>query len=452
MKRRVFETLLFTVIFAVSVECSGSRDGWEDLFNGKNLKGWVQRGGNAEYKAEDRVITGISNPQSSSFLCTEKEYGDFILELELKADHTVNSGIQIRSHSLPEYKNGIVFGYQVEIDPSPRGWSGGIYDEARAGWLYPVTPNNPEAVTAFKNNEWNHYRIEAIGNNIKTWVNGIPVADLLVDLDASGFIALQIHGIKPGSEAAGKTVQWRNIRIMTVRPETRRKTDTPPVRQVNAIPNTLTEQEKSEGWILLFDGATANGWRKAGQETFPETGWIVNNGILEVMPGNEKGAGGDIITVEQFDNFDLVFDFQLTEGANSGLKYYVTENLYAPGTLGLEYQLLDDVKHPDAKMGKDGNRTLSSLYDLIPAGSKRFNGINQWNTGRVLADHNHVEHWLNGFKVLEYERGGEAYRKAVAESKFARMKDFGEAPKGHILLQDHHDRAYFRNIKIKKLN
>ncbi|MDR1667058.1 MAG: DUF1080 domain-containing protein [Bacteroidales bacterium] len=443
--------ILYAAIIALSVGCAGNRDGWEALFNGKDLKGWVQRGGDAEYKVEDHAITGISNPQASSFLCTEREYGDFILELELKADNTINSGIQIRSHSLPEYKSGRVFGYQVEIDPSSRGWSGGIYDEARTGWLYPVTPNNPEAITAFKNGDWNHYRIEAIGDNIKTWVNGIPVADLRVNLDASGFIALQIHGIKPESEAAGKAVQWRNIRILTTQPETQRKTDTPPVKQVNVIPNTLTEQEKAEGWALLFDGTTTNGWRKAGQESFPEKGWFVNDGVLEVMSGNEKGTGGDIVTVEQFDNFDLTFDFKLTEGANSGVKYYVTENQYAPGTLGLEYQLLDDAKHPDAQMGNDKSRTLSSLYDLLPAGSKRFNGIGQWNTGRVLADRNHVEHWLNGFKVLEYERGGEAYRKAVTKSKFSQMKNFGEATQGHILLQDHQDHVYFRNIKIKKL-
>jgi hypothetical protein len=131
------------------------------------------------------------------------------------------------------------------------------------------------------------------------------------------------------------------------------------------------------------------------------------------------------------------------------VKYYVTENGYDRGALGPEYQVLDDAEHPDAKMGKDGNRTLSSLYDVIPAGPKRFNGINQWNTGKVIADHNHVEHWLNGFKVVEYERGSEAYRQAIAESKFSKMKNFGEAPQGHILLQDHGNRVFFRSIKIK---
>ncbi|MDR1171804.1 MAG: DUF1080 domain-containing protein, partial [Bacteroidales bacterium] len=353
----------------------------------------------------------------------------------------------------PEFKDGRVHGYQVEIDPSKRGWSGGIYDEARTGWLYPVTPYNPAAVTSFKNNDWNQYRVEALGNNIKTWVNGIPAADLLVDLDASGFIALQVHGInvktKPWTE--GTTVRWRNIRIMTENLEANRKTDTPPVYQVNVIPNTLSDREKAEGWTLLFDGKTTSGWRGALKDAMPDHGWVVTNGVLEVLPKAEGGGGGDIVSVDRFSNFDLVFDFKLSEGANSGVKYYVTENVYDKGALGLEYQALDDVKHPDAKMGRDGNRTLSSLYDLMPATGKRFNGIGQWNTGRVVAKDNHIEHWLNNIKVLEYERGSAEFKKMVSESKYGKMKNFGEAPEGHILLQDHNDRVWFRNIKIKKL-
>ncbi|MDR2039156.1 MAG: DUF1080 domain-containing protein [Bacteroidales bacterium] len=433
---------------------SGKKEKWVKLFNGKDLSGWVQRNGNAEYQVKNKQIIGISRPNTpNSFLCTEKEYGDFILELELKVDTALNSGIQIRSHSRTDQPNGRVYGYQIEIDPSKRGWSGGIYDEARTGWLYPVTPHNPAGSKAFKNNAWNHYRIEAIGNNIKTWVNGVPVADLLVDLDESGFIALQVHSInvknKPWTD--GTTVCWRNIRIMTENLEANRKKDTPSIKQINVIPNSLSEQEKSEGWMLLFDGKTTNGWRGAMKKDFPTRGWVVKDGILEVLPKNEGGGGGDIVTVEQFDNFDLMFDFKISKGANSGVKYYVTENGYGKGTLGLEYQVLDDKEHPDAKNGRDGNRTLASLYDMMTAKGKRFNGVNQWNTGRIIAKDNHVEHWLNGIKVLEYDRGSEAYRKMVQESKYKDMKDFGGAAKGHILIQDHNDRVWYRNIKIKKL-
>jgi len=206
-----------------------------------------------------------------------------------------------------------------------------------------------------------------------------------------------------------------------------------------------------EGWILLFDGKTTEGWRGAMKETMPENGWIVNDGVLETLPKNEGGSGGDILTIEKFSNFELVFDFKIPEGANSGVKYYVTENVYDKGALGLEYQILDDVKHPDAKMGINGNRTLASLYDIMPAKDKYFNGIDQWNTGRIIAKDNHIEHWLNNIKVLEYERGSEQFKEMIANSKFANMQNFGEAPEGHILLQDHGDKVWYRNLKIRKL-
>ena len=444
---------LCALIIVLLSGCPGgtSRDGWVDMFNGKDFTGWIQRNGEAEYRIENNEIVGISKAGTpNSFLCTEKDYGDFILEFELKVDTVLNSGVQIRSHSLPEFKDGRVHGYQVEVDPSPRGWSAGIYDEARNGWLYPVTPYNTDAVTAFKNHEWNHYRVEAIGNNIKTWLNGTPVADLMVDFDDSGFIALQVHSVK--AEYAGTTVRWRNLRIMTGNLEANRKTDTPPVYQMNVIPNTLSDREKQDGWMLLFDGKTTGGWRGALKNAIPDKGWVVNEGVLEVLPKDEGGGGGDIVTEDKFGNFELVFDFKLSEGANSGLKYYVTENIYGKGALGLEYQILDDAKHPDAKMGNNGNRTLSSLYDLLPAKGKRPNGIGQWNTGRVVAKDNHIEHWLNNIKVLEYERGGAEYMQALSESKWnGNTENFGLAPEGHILLQDHNDRVWFKNIKIRKL-
>jgi hypothetical protein len=142
----------------------------------------------------------------------------------------------------------------------------------------------------------------------------------------------------------------------------------------------------------------------------------------------------------------------ITEGANSGIKYYVTEKENNKGSaIGLEYQILDDKNHPDAKLGRDGNRTMSSLYDLITAKNKRPNPIGQWNTARIVSKNNHVEHWLNGMKVLEYERGSKEFREIVAISKYKDWPNFGEAPQGHILLQDHGNKVSFRSIKIRKL-
>lgn len=225
-------------------------------------------------------------------------------------------------------------------------------------------------------------------------------------------------------------------------------------------PNTLSAQEKKDGWKLLFDGKTTNGWRGAYKDAFPAKGWTVADGLLTIQKsdGSESQSFGDIVTDGEFSDFDLMFDFKLTEGANSGVKYFVAEQSPKPkgSAFGLEFQVLDDEKHPDAKMGRDGNRTVGSLYDLIPASGKKANPIGEWNTGRVISKGKHVEHWLNGKKVVEYERGSEKFRELVAMSKYKAPEynangRFGEAPKGHILLQDHGNQVSFRNIKIKTL-
>ncbi|MHC2067471.1 3-keto-disaccharide hydrolase [Bremerella sp. T1] len=197
------------------------------LFNGENLDGWVQNGGKAEYTVEDGVIVGTSVPKTpNSFLCTEKKYGDFILEVEYMVDPLLNSGIQIRSNVYDEPKTyktdagkevkvgaGRVHGYQVEIDPSARAWSGGIYDEGRRGWLFNLK-DKPEAQKAFKQNEWNKYRIECRGDSIKTWINGVPAADLKDDMTSEGFIALQVHGVGGDEKKVGKQIKWRNVKII----------------------------------------------------------------------------------------------------------------------------------------------------------------------------------------------------------------------------------------------
>jgi hypothetical protein len=226
-------------------------------------------------------------------------------------------------------------------------------------------------------------------------------------------------------------------------------------KPADASPNTLTAKEIKDGWRLLFDGKTMNGWRGAYMDSLPKKGWEVRDGMLIVREsgGGEAAFGGDIVTIEEFSSFELKLDFKLTEGANSGIKYFVTEQQpKTPGSaIGLEYQILDDAKHPDAKLGINGNRTLASLYDVMPAHDKRVNPIGKWNHARIVVKGKHVEHWLNGVKVLEYERGGKEFLAHKAESKFKERAGFGEAEKGHILLQDHGNRVYYRNIKIRTL-
>ncbi len=186
--------------------------GFVKLFDGKTLKGWVQRNGKAKYTVEEECIVGRSTPgdKENSFLCTEKDFANFILEIDFKVNPGMNSGVQIRSESKKEYKNHRVHGYQVEIDPNPkRSWTGGIYDEARRGWLFKLDQNE-NARKAFKQNEWNHFRIEAKGDSIKTWINGVQAADLKDDKTPKGFIGLQVHANKSPTPL---DVRWRNIQI-----------------------------------------------------------------------------------------------------------------------------------------------------------------------------------------------------------------------------------------------
>lgn len=183
---------------------------WIYLFNGKNLDGWIKRGGEAQYVVEDGMIVGITGKSTpNTFLCTKKDYSNFIFEVDFLVDDRMNSGIQIRSNSIDSYRDGRVHGYQVEIDPSERSYSAGIYDESRRGWLYDLG-NNEAARKAFKHNQWNKLHIEAIGNSIRTWINGVPAANLIDSVTNRGFIGLQVHQMK----TAGVKVKWKNIRIM----------------------------------------------------------------------------------------------------------------------------------------------------------------------------------------------------------------------------------------------
>lgn len=426
---------------------------WVALFDGETLDGWTQKGGEALYEVRGNTIVGKTvHNTPNSFLTTNTRYDDFILELEYKVDPSMNSGIQIRSNSFPYYREGRVHGYQVEIDPSDRAWSGGIYDEARRGWLYPLD-GKPEAQQAFKQNEWNHYRIEAIGDTIKTWVNDVPVAYLIDEKTADGFIALQVHSIGDNQEA-GTEIRWRNIRILT---DSLQKYSRASAAKQILTKNQLTIDEEKRGWRLLWDGETSKGWRGAKLDSFPDRGWIIENGELTVLAsgGAEAAAGGDIVTVDTYSDFELKVDFRLTEGANSGIKYFVDTDLNkGPGSsIGLEYQILDDARHPDAKLGNHkGSRTLASLYDLIQADvDKPAHPIGEWNSAYILSRDNHVEHWLNGVKVLEYERKSDEFRKLVSESKYVKWPNFGEGESGHILLQDHGDHVSFKNIKIRPI-
>ena len=443
----------------------------EPIFNGKDLTGFAKKGGEATYAVQDGVLVGTSTLNTpNTFLATTKDYANFVLEYDFLNDPRLNSGVQVRSHAYDKETSivdaagktikvpaGRVHGYQAEIDTDPKNvrkpdtqarmWSAGLYEEGRRGWIVPgfgggdALAFSKQGREISKVGEWNHVKVEAFGNHIRTWLNGVPRVDVRDDGDLTGFIAFQVHGIGKDKDKAGTTVQWKNITLTEI-PD-----------------NTLTDSEKADGWTLLFDGKTNAGWRSAKGPKFPESGWSVVDGTLRTAAsgGKESAAAGDIITLGTYKQFEVSVDFKLTTGANSGLKYYVQPDLNhgAGSAFGLEFQMLDDAVHPDAKLGRDGNRTVSSLYDLITAKNKRPNAIGEWNNAYVITKGTKIEHWLNGRLVVSYDRSTDEFRELVKKSKYADPKygkNFGEWESGHILLQEHGDEVWFKNVKIRDLS
>ena len=212
-----------------------------------------------------------------------------------------------------------------------------------------------------------------------------------------------------------------------------------------AEPNQLTDAERQAGWKLLFDGKTTKGWRGYGKKTFPDKGWAVEDGMLKKVA---RERGGDIITEETFGDFELIWEWRISLAGNNGIKYLVTED--RPSAPGHEYQMIDDKRHPDALRGP--KRITSAFYDVLPpAPDKPSKPAGEWNASRVILKGNHVEHWLNGKKVLEYELGSDELKAAIAKSKFKDSPGFGTKIKGHIMLTDHGDECWFRDIKILEL-
>ncbi|MCH2024275.1 MAG: DUF1080 domain-containing protein [Verrucomicrobiales bacterium] len=277
------KTLQIIVAFAfiISPICGADEAKWTSLFDGKSLKGWNQKGGKAKYSVEENCIVGRTVPRTpNSFLCTDKKYGDFILEYEFKIDPRLNSGVQIRSQ---ENQNGRVYGYQVEIDPDTdrnRMWTAGIYDEGRRGWLNDLSKNEA-ARKAFKPNEWNNIKVRAVGDSIRTWLNGVPAADLVDSMTQSGFIGLQVHGI--GNKADGPyEVRWKNIKIQDL---------------------------GIHEWKPIFDGKTLNGWR-----ALPGGTWTVKDGTILGKSPREERRHGILLTEKQFKDFTVKANFRVNSG------------------------------------------------------------------------------------------------------------------------------------------
>ncbi|MBN1420603.1 MAG: DUF1080 domain-containing protein [Planctomycetes bacterium] len=361
MRSSMVVTVLVSTL-AVTAVCAAPAGGvpWQPLFNGKDLDGWIQRGGKALYTVEDGAIVGTSVAKTpNSFLCTEKEYGDFVLELELKVDPSLNSGIQIRSESYRAYQNWRVHGYQVEIDPSERAWSGGIYDEARRGWLNDLTKNEA-ARKAFKVDGWNTYRVEAIGDSIKTWVNGVPAADLVDSMTLTGFIALQVHGTdKPGTK-----VMWRNIRIQDL---------------------------GRHRWQRLFDGVSLAGWH-----ALPGGDWEVKDATIVATSPASEARHGLLVSDRQFGDFTARLSFLCRKG-NSGFYFRAEPVEGAVGVHGFQAEI--DAAKDVGGLYETGGRAW--VVQPSPEAVSKWFKPQEWNEMVVSAHGRRIVVHVNGRKTAE---------------------------------------------------
>ena len=354
-----FHWMMALLLVSFSVNATGAD--WKNLFNGKDFTGWIQRGGNAKYHVEDGVIVGTTvKGGPNTFLCTDRDYSDFILELEYRVHPNMNSGVQIRSLSKPEVHNGVVHGYQVEIDPSKRAWSGGIYDESRRGWLNPLS-DNPKAQAAFKQNEWNHYRVEAIGDSIKTWINGVPAADLRDSLNVSGFIALQVHGTNSDDPMQ---IRWRNVRIQDL---------------------------GKHSWKPLFDGKTLNGWH-----ALPGGQWEVVDSVIRGTSQKSEKRHGLLVTDKRFGNFTVRAQFKVSKG-DSGFYFRVDEKENNVGVNGFQVEI--DTSYETGGLYETGGRAWVVQH---PADKKTpWFKKNEWNDLTVSAHGKRITVHVNGIKSAE---------------------------------------------------
>lgn len=393
-------------LLATLVWLGGTRLFAEDLkpiFDGKTLEGWVQRGGQADFKVEEGCIVGttvVGTP--NSFLCTTREYGDFILELELKADARLNSGIQIRSQHFnqpTQYGHGTqtlkipagrVHGYQVEVEDKPaRRWAGGLYEEGRRGWLQGLE-GNEAARQAFKFGEWNKYRIVCIGDSIKTWVNGVPAADFVDSETLKGFIALQVHSHKEG----GLEVRWRNIRLQD-----------------------LGEHE----WQPLWNGRDFEGAHIIGRGS-----WKVVDGMIRATNVKEEKEFGHLVTDDVFSDFTVRLKYKAVKG-NSGLYFRIEEKGFS-GVSGFQAEI-------------DAERDAGGLYETngrawvkqpAPEDVKKWFRPQDWNSMTVTARGRRIVVSVNGMQTAE-------------------LKDDPGRLEGHLALQVHGSQdceLYFKDIEI----
>ncbi len=400
---------------------------WQPLLDDNSLSQWQQLGGSAPYHVEDNIIVGTTIPSNqNSFLATKQIFSDFIFEVDVKASAGINSGIQFRSNSLADYHQGRVHGYQMEIDTSSRKWSGGIFDEARSGWLYNLS-RNPNCQNQFKVDEWNTYRIEAIGHHLRTFINNVPCADLIDEQSASGFIALQIHSA--GHAAKGKQVKWRDPRVLTDDVEkfiSKANNDL----QISYLNNQLTAFEKAHDWRLLWDGKTTinPAWSITDQSLFANT---AANLAFDI---NEQNFEFEL-DIKVGDHLDGAIHYLLEESALNDTALSTSSIINSP----LSFKLADDKLNPLAKDAKQSfaavtGKVAPSNFSEPDRQAKREKGKWGWNRVRIHVALGKVTHWLNNVKVAEFN-----------------LEKKQQPNKSILVIALNKGAANIRNIKLRKI-
>jgi len=394
----------------------GAEAPWENLITGDTLAGWVQRGGKAEYRVENGEIVGRSVPGTpNSFLCTERIFGDFELELEFKVDPRLNSGVQIRSNSVPGYRDGVVHGYQVEIDPSERSWTGGIYDESRRGWLFSLE-GKEAARQAFRQGQWNKLRVVAAGDSLKTWVNDVPAADLADALTRTGFIALQVHATQ---ETEPLEVRWRNIRVRDL-----------------GVP---TSRPPTGALVLLGASGDLSAWEHADKPG-ATVQWKFRDGALEIEPGT-----GNLVTKRAFGDFQLHVEFNVDDSGKPG---------QANGNSGVYLQRRYEIQILNSCGQEPADNICGAIYKVKAGDFNMALPAGQWQTYDITfraARWDAAGNKTGNARVTVYHNGTRIHDDVEIPGPTGAGAP--EAPTdGPLLLQDHGHRVRFRNIWILPLD
>jgi len=418
------------------------KEGWELLFNGRTLDGWHDYNGDSltgPWSVENGIIKAEGHGDDlNGYIVTEKEYDNFILSWDWKISEGGNSGmlyhvVQHKKYAVP-YLTGPEYQIIDDINfPQPlEEWQKCAADYA----MYLPDKTKMKVNPA---GEWNTSKIVFDNGEVEYWINGEKIiafeawsADWFSRKEAGKWKNAPDYGLSPTGviclQDHGYPAWFKNIKIKKL------------------------ERKEKEEW--LFNGTSIDSWRGIESDSFPQKGWkIVGDELIVMAQEGNIPAGADIITKKMFSNFILELDYKLTTHANSGIKYFVTNNIpgYEGQFLGLEYQIIDEASYTEEELGNTlGNHKTGSLYELVPApADKLINPPGEWNHVKLVVDGRNAEHWLNGKKMIDYERGSEAFRILVAKSKYSVYKDFGESPRGHILLQGHNGEVAFKAIKIR---